>query len=41
VDANRNTLDAMTRYSFEQHLAVRKLDVDELFAPGSLDQVHV
>jgi 4,5-dihydroxyphthalate decarboxylase len=41
VDANRGTLDAMTRYSFEQHLAVRKLDVDELFAPGTLDQVHV
>jgi 4,5-dihydroxyphthalate decarboxylase len=33
VDANRHTLEVMTRYSFEQGLAVRKLDVDDLFAP--------
>jgi len=34
VDANRHTLELMTRYSFEQGLAVRKLGVDELFASG-------
>ncbi len=32
VEANRHTLEVMTRYSFEQGLAVRKLDVEELFA---------
>jgi 4,5-dihydroxyphthalate decarboxylase len=32
IEPNRHTLDVMTRYSFEQGLAVRKLDVDELFA---------
>lgn len=32
IDANRHTLEVMTRYSFDQGLAVRKLDVDELFA---------
>lgn len=35
IDANRHTLEVMTRYSFEQGLAVRKLDVDELFARGA------
>ena len=35
VSANRHTLDVMTRYSYEQGLAVRKLDPDALFAPGS------
>jgi 4,5-dihydroxyphthalate decarboxylase len=34
IEANRHTLEVMTRYSFEQGLAVRKLAVDELFAPG-------
>ena len=41
VEANRHTLEVMTRYSFEQGLAIRKLDVDELFAPGTLDPVAV
>ena len=35
IEANRRTLEVMTRYSFEQGLAVRRLDVDELFAPGA------
>lgn len=35
IEPNRHTLEVMTRYSFEQGLAVRKLDVDELFAPGT------
>lgn len=41
VPANRHVLDTMTRYSFEQGLAVRKLSVEELFAPSTLDDVHV
>jgi 4,5-dihydroxyphthalate decarboxylase len=35
IQANRHTLEVMTRYSFDQGLAVRKLDVDELFAPAT------
>ena len=35
IEPNRHTLEVMTRYSFEQGLAVRKLEVDELFAPGA------
>lgn len=34
IEPNRHTLEVMTRYSFEQGLAVRKLNVDELFAQG-------
>ena len=39
VDANRHTLEVMTRYSYEQGLAVRKLDVEELFARGTREPV--
>lgn len=35
--ANRHVLDTLTRYSFEQGLSVRKLDVDEMFAPSTYD----
>lgn len=38
VAANRAALEAMTRYSFEQGLAVRKLAPEELFAPTTLEQ---
>lgn len=41
VAANRGALEAMTRYSYEQGLAVRKLEIEEIFAPGTLDAVHV
>ena len=41
VQANRKTLEAMTRYSYEQGLAVRHLGADELFAPSTLDLVHI
>lgn len=36
VEKNRAVLDAMTRYSWEQGLSPRKLEVDELFAPETL-----
>jgi 4,5-dihydroxyphthalate decarboxylase len=41
VEKNRKTLEAMTRYSFEQGLAVRQLSVEEIFAPSTLDAVSV
>jgi 4,5-dihydroxyphthalate decarboxylase len=34
--ANRRTLEAMARYSFEQGLAVRLLKVDEMFAASTI-----
>ena len=41
VEENRHTLEVMTRYSFEQGLAVRKLEVDEVFAGGTVKPVAV
>ena len=41
IEANRKTLATMARYSFEQHLAVRLLDVEEMFAPGSFSETKV
>jgi 4,5-dihydroxyphthalate decarboxylase len=35
--ANRHVLDTLTRYSFEQGLSVRKLGVDQMFAPSTYD----
>ena len=37
LEANRKTVEALLRYSHEQGLASRKLSVDELFAPQSLE----
>jgi 4,5-dihydroxyphthalate decarboxylase len=36
IKANRHTLEVMTRYSFEQGLALRKLAIEELFAVDTL-----
>lgn len=33
IDANRHVLETLCRYSFEQGMAGRVMDVDELFAP--------
>jgi 4,5-dihydroxyphthalate decarboxylase len=37
VGPNRHVLDTLTRYSFEQGLSIRKLDVDEMFVPSTYD----
>ena len=37
VERNRASLEAATRWSFEQHLSPRRLAIDELFAPQSLE----
>jgi len=34
VDANRTTLDAFTRWAYEQGVTRRRVDVDELFRPS-------
>jgi 4,5-dihydroxyphthalate decarboxylase len=36
VEANRSELETMIRYAMEQGIAVRNLEVDELFAPETL-----
>ena len=36
IDANRKTLDALFQYSHEQRLASKRLTVEELFVPSSL-----
>ena len=41
VEANRKTLEAMTAYSFQQGLAIRKLTVEELFASSTLEDTKV
>jgi 4,5-dihydroxyphthalate decarboxylase len=37
IDANRKTLDALFQYSFEQGLASRRVTVEDLFVPSSLN----
>ena len=41
VEANRETLETMTQYSYEQGLTAEKLDVDDLFAPNTYDEYLV
>ena len=41
VEANRETLATMARYSYEQGLAVRLVEVDEMFAEGNLSETRV
>ena len=41
IAANRKTLDAMARYSFEQGLAVRLLRVEEMFAASTLEDTKI
>lgn len=37
LNANRHTIDTFLRYSFEQGLSKRKLEVDEIFAPETFE----
>lgn len=41
VAPNRATLEALARYSYEQHLSVRHLTVEEMFVPATLDEARV
>jgi 4,5-dihydroxyphthalate decarboxylase len=41
VEPNRATLEALVRYSCEQGLAQRRVEVEELFAPSTLDEFRV
>jgi 4,5-dihydroxyphthalate decarboxylase len=41
VAANRKTLEAMARYSYEHGLSARRVSVEEMFAPATLESVKV
>ena len=41
LDRNRKTLETFTRYHFEQGLSKRRLDLNELFAPESLEAFKI
>lgn len=41
VQKNRKTLEALVRYSFDQGLSRRKLQVEELFAKETLDEFKI
>ncbi|WP_092817820.1 substrate-binding domain-containing protein [Halopenitus malekzadehii] len=41
VEANRDTLETMTRYSYEQGLTEEKLDIGDLFAPNTYREFKV
>ena len=41
VEANRPTLEAMLRYSYDQRLAPRRVEMAELFAPGTYESFKV
>jgi 4,5-dihydroxyphthalate decarboxylase len=38
---NRRTIDALVRYSHDQGLAARRLSIDELFVPSTLDHFRI
>lgn len=41
IEKNRETLKAFCHYSFEQSLSVRKMAIEELFAPETFDEFKV
>lgn len=41
VEQNRKTLAAMARYSYQQGLAVRMIEVEEMFAEGNMGETQV
>lgn len=41
VAPNRRTLEALIRYSFDQGLSARRLQIEELFAPSTLAQTLI
>jgi 4,5-dihydroxyphthalate decarboxylase len=41
IEKNRKTLDTLCQYSFEQSLSVRRMSVEELFAPEIFDEFKI
>jgi 4,5-dihydroxyphthalate decarboxylase len=40
IEANRRTLEALSRYSYEQGLAKRELRIEELFHSSTLELIE-
>ncbi len=41
VEKNRETIEALRRYSFERGLSQRKMTIEELFAPETFDEFRI
>jgi 4,5-dihydroxyphthalate decarboxylase len=41
IEANRPTLEAFVQYAYEQGVAKRKLSVEEMFAPETLESAKI
>lgn len=41
IDRNRETIEALCAYSYEQGLSVRRMTVEELFAPETFDEFRI
>ena len=41
IEPNRPTLEAFLQYGFEQGVATRRLKVEELFAPETLERAKI
>ncbi|MHC4836271.1 MAG: ABC transporter substrate-binding protein, partial [Planctomycetota bacterium] len=40
IEPNRKALEALFQYSYEQGLAAKKLTIEELFCPSTLDLIE-
>ena len=41
VEKNKKNIETLCQYSFEQGLATRRMTIEELFAPGTLDEFKI
>lgn len=41
IEKNRKTIEALCQYSFEQSLSVRRMTVEDLFAPETFDEFKI
>lgn len=41
IEKNRKSIDALCQYSFEQSLSVKRMSVEELFAPETFDEFKI
>ena len=40
IEKNRKTIEALCQYSFEQSLSVRRMTIEDLFAPETFDDIQ-
>jgi 4,5-dihydroxyphthalate decarboxylase len=41
IEKNRQNIEALCQYSFEQGLSARKMALEELFAPETFDEFKI